>query len=609
MYSISTSLAIRLISWSFFVNFIGICLQLEGIVALGYVRNNKLCFQPGQDNNQLVHFSIDEILLAATIGAVVSLFVVFTGRANVPLILLQCWIWRKFIELTCPLIMEYKDAQLLMEAGILSLLLVPLLSLKSIAPVRDSDKIRQAVFKWLAFRIWFPSGLGKLREKTGQYRGLHYMTWFFERMHIPTIVGYYAHFFVLSWPNLRSWISLGGLTVELICPVFLLCSQPFAAIGAVGLMSASFFISISGNLGCLPLLSVAPALLSIEDKHWEAARGIISGCFYRRTYTGSTKSSKYTKIKSDIIPKNDAFQKMISQMPKEYHRKERNPVIHIVRCFLGMLFIACSIPRTIIYFANVPPEYKKTNGIVSHNDITWDSITGILPHFLTCAYREFVPVEIGFTTYPFFVFAIPQPRTEEIFFGGQVVDNDGNKTIAWEEYSLPCKPGPVNRRPCQFLGQWQWLHLDHMLSIQSWKHDIFYRGVVHKMFHLLNQGGEKARSIQVLLAQEDNPGINERPDAMKVELFEYRFTPIELWNAIHNNTRQDININNNDRPDNSNENENTLYIEDTSLFPVSWGPSWQSHGAVRREDVGKWWTRRKIRTSIHPTVYNKQLHP
>ena len=264
------------------------------------------------------------------------------------------------------------------------------------------------------------------------------------------------------------------------------------------------------------------------------------------------------------------------------------------------------------------------------------------------------PLSRWFSSNPLFVFTQPFPRAEVIVAGAAALEQPGNATWAdfdalsgdarypatWRDYEFPCKPGAVDRAPCQVRGFFEWLVLDHRLSF--YLNDIdrhrqgrfrISRAIAARVLH---RGPAADDALRQLLARGANgafPFSGKRPRYIRVDIFEYRLTPPGLlaraaarcaaaaaaaaaavataavagedasFCAAKAATDTDCPVMNGAvQPDIPFACVGGATADAAGLFPDAWGWDAITEAPYYEADVGTWWTRRRRLTLGPPTA-------
>jgi predicted DCC family thiol-disulfide oxidoreductase YuxK len=125
------------------------------------------------------------------------------------------------------------------------------------------------LYRWLAFRLYFLSGLVKLGSGDPTWRGLSALDFHYYTQPLPTVVAWYAD-------KLPRWFqhasTFTALAVELGAPFLIFAPRRIRLAGAGLLLGLQVLIFATGNYTFFNLLAVAITLFLFDD---QALRGMI----------------------------------------------------------------------------------------------------------------------------------------------------------------------------------------------------------------------------------------------------------------------------------------------------------------------------------------------
>eukprot|EP00927_Polykrikos_kofoidii_P049145 TRINITY_DN43268_c0_g1_i1.p1 TRINITY_DN43268_c0_g1~~TRINITY_DN43268_c0_g1_i1.p1 ORF type:complete len:615 (+),score=100.29 TRINITY_DN43268_c0_g1_i1:48-1892(+) len=151
---------------------------------------------------------------------------------------------------------------LLNEAGIWA---VPL-TLAQMAGADMAGVATLAVFRLLALKLMWLSGLCKLATRDPIWASGQAMEWHFLTQPLPSPCGAFAHAIMRHCPCLSRALSVGSIVVELAAPLLTLVSFWWARAAGFALLSGLLLsIAITGNYGFFHLLSLAVSVSLLGD--------------------------------------------------------------------------------------------------------------------------------------------------------------------------------------------------------------------------------------------------------------------------------------------------------------------------------------------------------
>jgi uncharacterized membrane protein YphA (DoxX/SURF4 family) len=193
----------------------------------------------------------------ALVGMTFSLYILFKGAANVPL-LLTCWICQRSLMAVGGCWYGYGWEPQLAELGFHALFLVPFLSLSSTYSTPPPLLVIYSI-RWYLFKIMMGAGLIKLKSGDWKWKDLSAMDSFYETQPVPNPLSKYFHLY----SNHKLEVLVNHV-VEVICPFLLLVPQTTRAGGLIQIAFQVLLI-LSGNLSFLNWLTMVPAFLCLDD--------------------------------------------------------------------------------------------------------------------------------------------------------------------------------------------------------------------------------------------------------------------------------------------------------------------------------------------------------
>jgi hypothetical protein len=157
--------------------------------------------------------------------------------------------------------LQYQWDSLLLETGFLAIFFAPL-ALRP-RPSDEPSPIALWLLRWLAFRLFFESGLVKRLSGDPTWRDLSALRYHYETQPLPTWVGWYAH-------QLPGWFQTVScalvFVIELAVPLLIFAPRRLRNAAAVALLGLQLLIALTGNYGFFNLLAAALCIPLLDDR-------------------------------------------------------------------------------------------------------------------------------------------------------------------------------------------------------------------------------------------------------------------------------------------------------------------------------------------------------
>jgi lipase maturation factor 1 len=153
---------------------------------------------------------------------------------------------------------------LLLETGLLAVLFAP----NTMRPLSQSSSplpLPLFLLWWLLFRLTFASGFVKLTWDDPTWRNLSALDYHFWTQPLPTWTAWYAH---LSPQWLKHVSVIGTYVLELGAPALLFGTRRMRQVACLGVVAMQGLIGVTGNYTFFNLLTIALALLLLDDAIW-----------------------------------------------------------------------------------------------------------------------------------------------------------------------------------------------------------------------------------------------------------------------------------------------------------------------------------------------------
>jgi hypothetical protein len=153
----------------------------------------------------------------------------------------------------CRTFLSFQWDNLLLECGFLSIFL----------PVDCPAPVAHLLFRLLAFKLYFESGIAKWQSPLRDWQDGSAMTYYYETAPLPTALALYAHHLPVWWHHLESRATL---VLELVVPFAFFAPRP-ARLTAAGALTGFQIINLAtANYGFFCHLALALHLFLLEDR-------------------------------------------------------------------------------------------------------------------------------------------------------------------------------------------------------------------------------------------------------------------------------------------------------------------------------------------------------
>lgn len=195
-------------------------------------------------------------------GAVCSVLILF-GVAQ-PLVLAGAWIAHLSLVTAGQIFYGFQWDSLLLESGFLAIFMAGW-SLRPGLVLRRPPTLARFLLVWLLFRLMFASGVVKLTSGDPTWANLTALDYHYWTQPIPNPFAW----FVAQFPGWLQKIScLVMFGIELVLPFFIFLPRRPRFIAFAGFIGLNLLIELTGNYGYFNLLTVALAVLLIDDAMW-----------------------------------------------------------------------------------------------------------------------------------------------------------------------------------------------------------------------------------------------------------------------------------------------------------------------------------------------------
>jgi predicted DCC family thiol-disulfide oxidoreductase YuxK len=157
--------------------------------------------------------------------------------------------------------LRYQWDALLLESGLYAIIIAPP-GLMPRASTEDTPFAARALMRWLAFRLYFESGLCKLQSRDPTWRGCTACAYHYETQPLPTPIAWYAHRLPRRFQQLSTLLTLA---IECGVPFFVFAPRRLRRLAFAVLTGLQALIALTGNYGFFNPLTVAVSLWLLDD--------------------------------------------------------------------------------------------------------------------------------------------------------------------------------------------------------------------------------------------------------------------------------------------------------------------------------------------------------
>jgi len=171
-----------------------------------------------------------------------------------------CWLFYLSLTSVGQEFLSYQWDTLLLEVGFLSIFLCPWSWRKKNAETPSIFFIW--LFRLLAFKLEFSSGVVKLASGDSSWRDLSALNYHYETQPIPTLGGWFFHQLPHSFHEASTAFIL---VTQLVCPFFIFATRQYRIAYFFLMISTQCLIAITGNYGFFNILTIFLAILLLDD--------------------------------------------------------------------------------------------------------------------------------------------------------------------------------------------------------------------------------------------------------------------------------------------------------------------------------------------------------
>ncbi len=212
----------------------------------------------------------DRLLHGLCAAGTLAATLLILGVAPVPS-LLGLWVCYLSLSVAGQIFLAYQWDVLLLEAGFLAIFFAPLQFWPRLARETAPSRTVRWLLYWLLFRLVFLSGVVKLGSGDEAWRNLTAMNFHYETQPLPTWTSWYMHQLPESFHGTS---VLGTFVLELLVPLLIFGPRFCRQVACAGIVGLQVLIAATGNYGFFNLLTIALAVLLLDDavfpQRWRA---------------------------------------------------------------------------------------------------------------------------------------------------------------------------------------------------------------------------------------------------------------------------------------------------------------------------------------------------
>jgi predicted DCC family thiol-disulfide oxidoreductase YuxK len=272
-YLLTRSIFLRLLGLIYLLAFLSLYRQMDGLVgshgilpAADYLRAARQ--QLGRESYWILPTlawlnSSDKALHLICLGGMGFSAVGMIGVLPA-LMLALAWICYLSLSVVGQDFLSFQWDALLLEAGFVAIFFAPILWMGS---RRAPSPLILFLLRWILFRVMFLSAVVKLVSGDPTWRGLTALNFHYETQPLPTWIGWWAH-------QMPGWFQKFSVVlvfvIEGIVPFFYFAPRRPRIIAFWITLVFQVLIMLTGNYGFFNILTIALALVLLDDASWPA---------------------------------------------------------------------------------------------------------------------------------------------------------------------------------------------------------------------------------------------------------------------------------------------------------------------------------------------------
>jgi len=474
-YAIGSAIYLRLLAAIYFVAFVSLWVQIDGLIGSGGILPAADFFRLVGERLGVERYTyFPSLCWLSSSDAFLHVLCGAGATVAAAAVILPLWaapwpiLWALYLSLFVAgqTFLGFQWDILLLEAGFLAVLLAPARLTPGRGIVHTPRRIAVELHAWLLFRLLFASGVVKItwNDPSWQLNDLTALTFHYETQCLPPWTAWYMHHLPAAFHR-ASCAAL--FAIEIGGSLLLLVPGRARRIGCFLQAILQVTIAVTGNYGFFNYLTLALCVPLLDDAGWPR------------------------RIRQRMLEKNGAPRLPARRWPA-----------WLAGSFGGIVGLA-SIP---VFVGNLAPDPAAWLGPLSR---AWEVSYQVAEPF----HRLHVVSSYGLFR------SMTKDRPEIVVEGS----DDGTE---WKAYEFKYKPGDLSRRPA-FVAPHQ-PRLDWQMwfaALSSPLHDRWFSSFVHRLL-------EGSQPVLGLLAKD--PFEGKAPRYVRALRYDYHFTSPEEGRSTGN---------------------------------------------------------------------------
>lgn len=272
-YAISTTLFLRLLGLVYLIAFVSFGVQADGLLGRNGILpvgeivprvHDVLGPAAWRQWPSLILLGDPYVMMNMLTGVgIVCAVLILLGVAQ-PLALAVAWISHLSLVTAGQIFYAFQWDAMLLEVGLLAIFVAGWSWRPGIA-LRRPPPLARFLLVWLLFRLMFSSGVVKITSGDPTWANLTALDYHYFTQPLPNPISWFA-------AQLPGWFQkfscVGMFAVQLVLPFFIFLPRRPRLLACAGFVGLEILIELTGNYGYFNLLTLALAVLLIDDAVW-----------------------------------------------------------------------------------------------------------------------------------------------------------------------------------------------------------------------------------------------------------------------------------------------------------------------------------------------------